>query len=127
VKSFIVIAAFTSCVLVLSACDSGGDGTLESCATALVGGFEGDQAGVIHARLTFEGTLQVLFAPENDGTSRDATVTVAADSGEITPGGGALQLTGAIDFNTCEGSGDWSLFGVDTGTWHIELRKHTGF
>jgi hypothetical protein len=111
----------------MSACDSDGDGTLESCATTLIGSFEGDQAGVIHAQLTFEGALDVLFAPENDGTTREADVTVAADSGDITAAGGALVLTGTMDFNTCEGSGEWSLFGAEAGTWHIELRKHAGF
>jgi hypothetical protein len=126
VKSFIAIAALAGCILVFSACDSGGDGTLESCATSLLGTFEGAKTGPITAQLKFDGTLSTIFVPDGEAT-RDATVTVSADSGEITPGAGVLQLTGSIDFNTCEGNGDWTLFGTDSGTWHLEMRRPASF
>ena len=133
------MAAFTGCVFAVSACAPGGDGTLESCATTLVGTFEGDQSGDIHAQLKtvfMEGTtevvrgeLDVFFAPDQeDASSREAEMLVVAlDTGELTPGGGALVLTGAIDFETCEGSGEWSIFNAEFGTWHIELRRPASF
>jgi hypothetical protein len=124
-KSFIAIAALAGCTLVFSACDSGGDGTLESCATSLVGTFEGDKTGPITAQLAFDGTLKVFF-PDGEVT-RDATVTVSADSGEVIPGAGVLQLTGSIDLDTCEGEGDWTLFNTEAGSWHLEMRRPASF
>jgi hypothetical protein len=131
VKSYIAMAALAGSVLVFSACDSGGDGTLESCATSLLGTFEGDKTGPITATLTatltFDGELKVLFAPDGEATPRDTKVTVSAESGEIIPGAGALQLTGSMDFYTCEVEGEWTLFGADSGTWHIGIRRHSSF
>jgi hypothetical protein len=110
--------------LASTGCDNGADGSLGSCASALVADFEGDRTGPATVIFSFEGDMLVFWAPDNEPNDRtfqgDATVD---ESGAIAPVSQGLRLTGTFDFDTCEISGDWTLFDNEQGTWTASLRS----
>jgi hypothetical protein len=145
VKSLIIYAAI-GCISILSACDSGGDGTVESCATAMVGSFEGtsatdgaEQSGSVVAQLAPQiapnpddpavWILTVWVPLERDGMldQREFRATVDTTTGELTANSQSLKLTGSYDLNACSASGEWDFFAQLLGTWEVELPKPASF
>ncbi len=140
VKSFVTVVA-TGALLALSGCGLG-DGSVDGCATALYGTFEGsdDGPGVVSGFLsidgeTAEGRLDLVFleaddTPDDlsDNTDRDASARVNPN-GELTLlSAGALKVTGSMNLDTCKASGDWDLFdGNEVGTWEIGRYEAAGF
>lgn len=139
-KSFLIAIAAGG-LLALSACGLG-DGSVDSCATALYGTFEGgeDGVGTIHGVLsiddeTAEGRLRLVFfdadeTPEDLTDNADREVQVMVNpNGELSPiSFGALQVTGDMDLDTCKISGDWDLFmGTETGTFEVGRYESFGF
>lgn len=127
VKSFIVSAAigFIAC---LSACDSAGTGTIESCATSLIGTFDGQLQGPAYAQLASQGTLEVHFLVTDEDLVREREATVTLDdTGVIMTEGGALELMGSFDYDACTASGQWTLFAADTGNWQVGLYQPASF
>lgn len=125
-----IIAAATGCILISTACDTGGDGTLASCATpGLVGSFDGLYEGPIVAQLTAEGELTAIFSIQmeegGDITERTATANVAdmPDEGDLEPTSQGVAISGTFDFTSCSASGTWTYFGDDGGSWSIGLRE----
>lgn len=120
-KHFVMFAALC-CSLFLPACDLGGDGTRSSCVTAMLGSFDGDRVGRMVGLMGYDGTFFVTFYIDESDMKFDSTISVGED-GMLTPGDGVLDLTGTLDFDTCVGSGDWSIGSNNTGTWSASPRE----
>lgn len=120
-----------ACALVLSSgCDELGDGSLSSCATALVGDFEGDLnvpvTAIINLDLDDNGvgldTAELVTVPSVERLNGKSVVVA---DGTITEDSIVLRINGAVDLDTCVATGDWST-GTDdnlqTGTFRLAPR-----
>jgi hypothetical protein len=127
----ISIIVLTCSLLTFASC-SFGDGSVQGCATALTGSFEGDEQGLAFAYMDAELALEFsMVMPDDtpddnlDNTVRKATLAVGEDGQVTTSSTGVLQVTsGTIDLDTCEVSGSWDLFsGVTTGSFTLGPRN----
>lgn len=118
----LVISAALGALLLLPACDLGGDGTLSSCVTGVIGTFDGDRTGQVIGSLTYDGTLNTTFYFEGMDTSYSSKTAVGED-GSLTAGEGSLDLLGTYDFDSCSGSGTWEIGSNFSGTWEVRTRE----
>jgi hypothetical protein len=109
-------------ILSLSACDVGGDGTLEGCASMWTGDLEGERSGKLTASLSFAGDLSgwVIFDDEDRWWQFEAIVE---DDGSIISRS-ALAFEGTVDLDACVASGDWTFFDDQTGTYDVAMRRN---
>lgn len=125
--SIVTVVVGSLLLSLLPACDTGGGGPLITCATALVGSFEGPRQGPMVGSVQLEGpdfergVFASVIAPEDVDRSFYGESTLEPD-GTIT-GSGLLTVNGAIDLDDCSASGDWEL-GPDSGTWTLKPREH---
>jgi hypothetical protein len=132
----LIVLVFLCALWPLAAC-GGGDGTLDSCASTYTGTFTGMDGegnpsnGRILATLTgvyineageeagpvFD--YQFIFDSKMDTPTASNSESIMGD-GTLVMAGSGLRLTGTIDLETCEGSGQWvanAFLGM--GEWRI--------
>lgn len=92
-----------------------------ACFGDFLGTYTGNQGGTFGGYIRSpDGYLTAQFDSNNPLVQpRAVTGGVGAD-GAVIASGGTLYLTGHIDFDTCEASGEWNQEGF-SGTWTAHL------
>jgi len=90
------------------------------CAGALLGTYEGPEAGgTVTANLSDDGDLELTLVDADGNLVTTASVPVDEESGEIsTPDGELVQIDGTMDLSSCIATGDWASM-EGSGTWEI--------
>jgi hypothetical protein len=112
--------------IVMSGCETPGDGSLGSCASAYVGTFSGDMQGDLLVQVNSDGFFEALLV-KDDGEVLTGAGDVT-DAGELDPTTTGLALRCSIDLDECACSGDWitdegSNFET-TGMFEMSIRSH---
>jgi hypothetical protein len=118
-------------ILSLSTACSFGDGTAESCQTAMTGTFTGTQEGPIFSNLTVDPesmalTLEVTFLFPDETTPDDPTdfqprsnTLLVSEDGTVMADGGILEVADTVmDLDTCDITGTWIFF-AETGEFTL--------
>lgn len=114
--------------LMAAACDSGGDGTLASCASTYGGTISGDIEGDLIARFSPDVgvTNQLEVWIEQTGGGELALVGTVSEEGLLETQG-ALDLSCQLDLDDCSCTGDWvldeGLASEKSGTFELEMRQ----
>jgi hypothetical protein len=89
-----------------------------ACAGGLTGTFDGAGGGTVSAQLTNDGELSIALVDADGNALTSAVVPVDEDGSLATPSGQDVRVDGAMDLESCTGSGTWaSLDG--SGGWTL--------